>query len=211
MRASAAISFVAASHSGASNQLADSESRRVADRHDWTIDLSTAQQIVRVVQPTLDAFASRLNHISPRYCAARPDPHAVCVDGLSIPWRNERVYAAPPIPLIPQAINKAIDEHASVALLTPNWPNQPWFGQLVSTVSVPPLLVPARAIKLGPSQRSVLKSGRPTDFLLWQLGEPTPWWKIECSISSTGTHFQELSTRGVHRWPRLGGSWSHSA
>ena len=187
---------------GENNQIADRESRRMPERHDWTVDLSMARRIFWLAQPTLDAFASRLNHITERYCSRLPDPHAMAVDGLSVPWSCERVYAAPPIPLIPQVINKAVDERASVTLLTPNWPNQAWFGRLMAAVTVAPILVPARAIRLGPSQRSVLKSGRPTDFLLWQLGEPTPQWKIECALSSSGTHSRGLSTRGAHRWQR---------
>jgi hypothetical protein len=195
---------------GVENKIADQESRRAPERHDWTIDLSTARLIHRVAQPTLDAFASRLNHVTDRFCSMRPDPLAVAVDGLSISWRNERVYAAPPIPLIPQVINKAIDERASVTLLTPNWPNQPWFGQLVATTSVPPLAVPTGAIKLGPSQRPVLKSGRSTEFLLWQLGCPTPWWTMECALSSSVTLSKELSTRGGRRSRRLKVSWFRS-
>ena len=165
---------------GLKNTLADELSRRTPDRHDWTIDWPTAQRVLRVAQPTMDAFASRLNHIVGRYCSALPDPKAMAVDGLSVPWRDERVYAAPPVPLIPQVIAKALNERASVTLLTPNWPNQPWFGLLSSTASRPPIDIPARSIRPGPSGRAVLKSGRPTKFLLWQLGRPTPLWDLVC-------------------------------
>jgi hypothetical protein len=165
---------------GEKNQIADRESRRAPERHDWTIDVPTMHLVHRVTQPTLDAFASRLNHITERYCSAQPDPRALATDGLSVPWYGERVYAAPPIPLIPAVLAKALDEQAAVALLTPDWPKQAWFGALATAASVPPIRVPARAIRLGPSRRSVLKSGRATDFLLWQLGPPTPWWVLEC-------------------------------
>lgn len=165
---------------GLKNTLADELSRRPPDRHDWSIDWPTAQLVLRAAQPTLDAFASRLNHIVDRYCSALPDPKALAVDGLSVSWRDERVYAAPPVPLIPLVIAKALNERASVCLLTPNWPNQPWFGLLSATASRPPIDISARSIRPGPSGRAVLKSGRPTRFLLWQLGQPTPWWDLVC-------------------------------
>ena len=47
-------------------------------------------------QPTIDLFASRINHQLLRYAAWKPDPEAVVVNSFSMRWTNELGWAFPP-------------------------------------------------------------------------------------------------------------------
>ena len=67
---------------------ADWESWHARDSIDWMIQRDIFQQLEEQLGPfTIDLFASRTNAQLPTYCSWRPNPHAVAVDALSIPWR----------------------------------------------------------------------------------------------------------------------------
>ncbi|KAL8608175.1 hypothetical protein ACOMHN_016630 [Nucella lapillus] len=92
----------------------------------------------------VDLFATRFNHQLPTFVSPVPDLLAWATDALSIPWRGILGYAYPPFPLLPKVLRKARLEQAELILIAPRWPAQPWFSDLLSLTSYPPIqLTPA--------------------------------------------------------------------
>ena len=82
------------------------------------------------------------------------------IDALSLDWRGLLGYAFPPFPILAKVIRKARLESASLILIAPRWPAQPWYPDLLNLVHVPPvplllgrkgLLQPRSGIPLPPS------------------------------------------------------------
>ena len=90
-------------------------------------------------KPTVDLFATRFNHKLPRFVSPVPDRLAWKVDALSLQWKDLDVYAFPPTALLGQVVSKLVDHGCHrLILITPGWPNMPWFWNLVSmSVQVP--------------------------------------------------------------------------
>ncbi len=63
-------------------------------------------------------------------------------DALTSHWPAARLYAFPPIKILPLVLCKIREERASVILIAPNWPNQPWFPDLTELLVAPPLADP---------------------------------------------------------------------
>ncbi|WP_432490569.1 hypothetical protein, partial [Flavonifractor plautii] len=59
-------------------------------------------------------------------------------------WPEARLYAFPPVKILPMVLYKIKEERASVILVAPNWPNQPWFVDLRELVMAPPWQIPIR-------------------------------------------------------------------
>ena len=74
------------------------------DKEDWALSSTCFESICSRLTvnfvPSLDLFASRLNHKCERYFSFRQDPNAVGTDALSDDkdWSTELAYAAPPPP-----------------------------------------------------------------------------------------------------------------
>ncbi|KAL8609039.1 hypothetical protein ACOMHN_065265 [Nucella lapillus] len=163
-----------ASHiAGKLNILADALSRSKAVLStEWTLK----SQLLDVVwttwyRPMVDFFATRFNHQLPTFVSPVPDPLAWATDALSIPWRGILGYAYPPFPLLPKVLRKARLEHADLILIAPRWPAQPWFSDLLSLTSYPPIqLTPRRDLLRQP--RSSICHPNPSLLQLhaWRLG-----------------------------------------
>ena len=55
------------------------------------------------------------------------------VDAFSTSWAGERSWVNPPWRLLPQVIQRLVEEPlAAAVLLVPNWPSQPWWPVLQS-------------------------------------------------------------------------------
>ncbi|XP_076450421.1 uncharacterized protein LOC143286671 [Babylonia areolata] len=77
---------------------------------------------------------SASQHVSPI-----SDPQAWAIDALSISWSNLLGYAFPPFPIMGKVLRKARLESATLILIAPHWPAQPWFPDLLHLTRVPPL------------------------------------------------------------------------
>ncbi|KAL8565034.1 hypothetical protein ACOMHN_003410 [Nucella lapillus] len=107
---------------------------------------------------------------APNLVSPVPDPLAWATDALSIPWRGILGYAYPPFPLLPKVLRKARLEQAEL-LLSPRWPAQPWFSDLLTLTSYPPIqLTPRRDLLRQP--RSGICHPNPSLLHLhaWRLG-----------------------------------------
>ncbi|KAM4795568.1 uncharacterized protein WCC33_000623 [Rhinophrynus dorsalis] len=127
---------------GLSNAVADWNSRFLSDRSDWMLHGQVFSSLEGLWGPLhVDLFASRLNRRLPRFFSWRPDPEALAVDAFLQPWFPDRNYAFPPFALIARTILAVRRQGATVVLVTPFWPSQPWFPQLLElAVDIPRLL-----------------------------------------------------------------------
>ena len=55
-------------------------------------------------RPQIDLFATRFNHKLPRFVSPVPDPMAVAVDALTLPWEDLDAYAFPPTAILGKVV-----------------------------------------------------------------------------------------------------------
>ena len=87
-------------------------------------------------------FASRTNHQLPWFYSYKPDPEAEAINALIQPRAGEIGYAFAPFNLVARCLRKVIHEGATITLVCPVWPTQPWYTQLLQLVVAPPLSFP---------------------------------------------------------------------
>ena len=94
-------------------------------------------------RPNIDLFATRFNNKLPQFVSPVPDPQAVAVDALSLPWEDLDAYAFPPAANLGKVVEKLQDSPCKrIILIAPGWPNMPWFWDLVAMSSQIPLSLP---------------------------------------------------------------------
>ena len=123
--------FLSSAHlAGKLNVESDHESRVFDVNTEWSLRQDIYQDITLLFGvPTVDLFASRLNHKTKRYCAWKPDPGAEAIDCFMLDsWSGEFVYAFPPFPLIHRFVQRCIQDEAEGILVCPCWVTQPWFN-----------------------------------------------------------------------------------
>ncbi len=76
-------------------------------------------------------------------------------DVLTAHWLAARLYAFPPIKILPLVLCKIREERVSVILIAPNWLNQPWFPDLTELLAAPPWPIPVRRDMLSQADGSV--------------------------------------------------------
>ena len=130
---------------GVLNYRADTESRTLKDRSDWSLDKDTFSKINERYGPIeVDLFASRLTNQCRRYFSWRPDPYAEATDAFLQDWSSIRGFANPPWNMIPRVIMKTQSQKADVILVTPIWKSQPWYAILPSMMVDWPRLLPTQ-------------------------------------------------------------------
>ncbi|XP_041417454.1 uncharacterized protein LOC121393326 [Xenopus laevis] len=130
-------------HSGRTKLGGGYLSRQRIDQGEWSLRLDVFTQLVtRWGRPDIDMFASRHNFKVPTYCARSQDPKAAYVDALVIPWIFKRVYAFPPLALLPRVIRKIRQERTETILIAPDWPRRPWYSELINMSAAPPWWLP---------------------------------------------------------------------
>ena len=93
-------------------------------------------------KPEIDLFASRLNNQLNQYVSWHPDPGAAFIDAFNLNWHNIQLYAFPPFSLIARCLQKCITDEAEGILITPLWPTQFWFPQLLQLIRGKPVMFP---------------------------------------------------------------------
>jgi len=174
---------------GKDNIRADWESRHVRDSSDWMLERDIFLQLEARLGPfSIDLFASRTNTQLPMYCSWRPDPAALAVDALSLPWGNHQahMYMFPPFALITRCLEKVRLEQARAVLVAPVWHNQLWYPYLLkSLMDYPILLPPVQNILIGPEGES--------HPLVLQGHLPLAAWPISGDLSALRDFRRELS------------------
>ena len=94
-------------------------------------------------RPQLDLFATRFNNKLPQFVSPVPDPLAIAVDALSLPWEDLDAYAFPPTAILGKVVEKLqASPYKRIILIALGWPNMPWFWDLVTMSSQVPLSLP---------------------------------------------------------------------
>ena len=138
---------------GIQNDEADAESRRLEIHTEWKLKPSIFTYVCKNLffQPDIDLFASRLNTQLPTYISYRPDPHCIAVNAFTEFWGNLNFYAFPPFAIIPQVLQKILQEEALGILVVPDWPTQPWFIRLMEMTVTSVILYPRQDLLILPS------------------------------------------------------------
>ena len=110
-------------------------------------------------RPQIDLFAKRFNNKLPLFVSPVPDSLTIAVYALSLPWEDLNAYAFPPAAILGKVVEKLQDSPCKrIILIAPEWPNMPWFWDLVtmSSPTEPALLAQPdnTALQSDPSQKS---------------------------------------------------------
>ena len=124
------------------NVEADRESRAV-DFSDWKLDPKIFQKIcAHLGSPTVDLFASLLNHQISKYISWKPDPTSIATDAFQQNWSQMFPYAFPPFSLVGKTLKKVTLHCIDMIIITPVWVSQTWFPLLLQMSIQNPLLLP---------------------------------------------------------------------
>ena len=89
-------------------------------------------------RPICHQVQQQVNSVSPVL-----DPLATAVDALSLSWEDLDAYAFPPAAILGKVVEKLQDSPCKrIILISPGWPNMPWFWDLVNVSSQIPLSLP---------------------------------------------------------------------
>ena len=142
------IQLRAVYYRGPDNSRADSLSRFFSDNHDYFLSYAVFSSLLSRLNVSLDIdlFASRLNHLLPRYSSLLPDPGSEFVDAFSLPWAGN-LYLFPPIVLLDRVLVKFIHDDCQFGLLiAPLRPSSPVFSTILSLCVSPPIFLPDSAV-----------------------------------------------------------------
>lgn len=92
--------------------------------------------------PSIDLFASRLNHQVSCYVSWKPDPGAAFIDAFSITWDKHFFYTFPPFSLIARCLQKTQTDCAEGLMIVPTWPSQSWYPKLLRMLVDVPRVLP---------------------------------------------------------------------
>ncbi len=142
---------------GVNNQIADHESRKVAnDNTEWQLKTTVFKKIQKMWPfPKIDLFASRLNNQLPRYVSWGPDPKAVAIDAMSLYWSENDYYLFPPFSLLGRVLAKLDRDGGSSTLVAPVWPTQNWWVKLLAMVIAPPKLLGGKLLLTLPWEKTL--------------------------------------------------------
>ena len=129
---------------GRFNTLADRMSRMDKPiSTEWSLNQEIANKIFQIMDfPSIDLFATRLNHRLPLYVSPIPDQKALSIDAISMDWNRIHAYAFPPFHLIQTVINKIRISQCKIVLIAPLWPDRLWFPELLGLLVSPPVSLP---------------------------------------------------------------------
>jgi ribonuclease HI len=179
---------------GSNNTIADALSREDPDASDWKLEPRVFHLINRRLGPCqIDLFASRTNKQLQTFISWKIDPEAAGSDALTTSWKRRLGYAFPPFCLIGRCLEKVRKEETELVIITPAWPTQHWYPQLLQLIMAPPLLLP--------TDRDLLKSPLGEWHPLMENGSlQLVAWKISGRESSCKAYQKTLQT-----WqPKLG-------
>ncbi|KAL0168419.1 hypothetical protein M9458_036641, partial [Cirrhinus mrigala] len=117
---------------------ADIPSRQGPRLGEWMLHPEVVKQIWRVFGPAqVDLFATRENtQCSLWYSLVHPAP--LGLDAMVQTWPRLRLYAFPPIALLPGVLERVRRDGVSLLLVAPYWPGRVWFSDLISLLDGSP-------------------------------------------------------------------------
>jgi hypothetical protein len=166
---------------------ADFLSRVSSLRNELQLNPTIFKRISRILGPhPIDLFANSQNTQCKKYRSWAYD------NTFHHKWFNG--YAFPPIKLIPATIQKVWQDKASITIIIPYWPNQPWFPWIMrSLVQYPIRLISERLFKF---KERFLPAPLNTQYLAMKIsGESTKQREFRKSIR---LHSSSLSARRLN-------------
>ena len=130
---------------GESNVHADALSRRDQVLHtEWSMHPQVCERLwILWGRPEVDLFATSLNNKLPLFIAPMPEGPEESVDAFVQDWSNRFLYAYPPTKVIRRVLSKFVSSRESeMILITPMWPNQQWFPDLMMSLTDHPRPLP---------------------------------------------------------------------
>ena len=194
------VSFVP----GIENSDADFGSRHLSQHTEWVLPVSVFRILVnKLMCPSIDLFASRLNAKLDCYVSWFPDPYSTDVDAFMLDWSDEQPYIFAPFCLISRCLQKIKADHVSLALLVfPLWPSQHWFPQLLQMLISPIYLLPEHPQIFLPWEKTVTQHPLQSSLLLSAaLVSATPQislnscWASPTSFKTVYKHVPKRVTR----------------
>ena len=178
---------------GKDNIIADKESRSIHDNTEWKLNPILFTCICqRWGTPTIDLFASRLNHQVEKYVSWKADPGVVAVDTMSTDWSSDFFYAFPPFNMIGRVLRKIEEEGAEGIIVVPHWPTQSWFAKLMNMCHKKPCIL-------------YRKDAAPTLSHPWRKEETLPSTRmLAAPVSGQHLSRQESTTSQDHYCWHLG-------
>lgn len=127
---------------GVENTRADHLSRR-EEKQDWMLHPLIFDKICKIrFLPTLDCFASKLNHQVERWFSWVWEEGSAGADFFTQSLEGELCYANPPFSLISRVLAELEKQAAKMLLVVPNWTTQPWWSRAMAMMTSPPVLLP---------------------------------------------------------------------
>ena len=169
--------YLSAAHvKGSDNVEADRLSRNDNIDAEWSVPQCLFDRLCSVFgRPSVDLFASRINHKLECFISWHPDPSAAATDAFAFSWGDFYGYAFPPFSVLGRVIQKIIRDRATILLIMPLWPSSAWFPLALQLLIANPLILskgslylpqdPARRHRLDGSLAlgALMLSGNPSE------------------------------------------------
>ncbi len=190
---------------GLLNRGADMLSRRRIPQGEWRLHPESVRMIWNLYgEAEVDLFATSENAHCPSFFSLSHSP--LEGDALTARWPTARLYAFPPIKILPLVLCKIREERASVILIAPNWPNQPWFPDLTELLIAPPWPISGGRLGVAPEPRTMEPSCVVASGLSGELDA------LQARVVGTLTEARAPSTRRLYalKWGVFV-KWCHQA
>ncbi len=151
---------------GVLNLAADFLSRQKLRSGEWMLNHQTIAQIWDLFDiMEVDLFASQELFQCPLWFSLS-SPAPLSIDGLAHPWPERRLYAFPPVNLIPSVLGRVNESSLRLLLVAPFWPSQTWFSELIPLLYQLPWEIPIRQDLLSQLQGKIWHP-QPEIWKLW--------------------------------------------
>ncbi len=148
---------------GDQNRGADILSRQGLRPGEWR--LHPPRWWSRYARVEVDLFASRETTHCPLWFSLR-HPAPLGLDAMVQTWPRLRLYAFPPIALLPGVLERVRKEGVSLLLVAPFWPAWVWFSDIMSLLAGQPWQIPLRRDLLSQAGGTIFHP-RPELWKLW--------------------------------------------
>ncbi|XP_032365670.1 uncharacterized protein LOC116682766 [Etheostoma spectabile] len=129
---------------GLQNQGADLLSRQGLRPGEWRLHPEVVESLCARFGPMdVDLFASQESTHCPLWFSLTP-PAPLGLDAMVREWPRLRLYAFPPVALLPGILERVRREGICLLLVAPFWPTRVWFSDLMALLDGLPWRVPLR-------------------------------------------------------------------